>query len=68
MVGVGLSSFSIVAGKVFPKLKRRVSQGEKEDKAEGEAEADQEDETEDIASDYVFRIISMTDKPDTISK
>ena len=46
-------------GKVFPKLRRK---GQSVQCNEGEDE-----ENDDVASDYVFRIISICDKPETIS-
>ncbi|KAH9404006.1 Small G protein signaling modulator 2 [Tyrophagus putrescentiae] len=50
-------------GKVFPKLRRK-GQSPSPQCSEGE---DCVEECEDVASDYVFRVISMLDKPETIS-
>lgn len=47
-------------GKVFPKLRRK---GQSPQCSEGEECTDDDD---DVASDYVFRVISMFDKPDSI--
>ena len=53
-----------IAGKVFPKLRRK-GQSPSPQCSEGE---DCAEECEDVASDYVFRIISICDKPETISE
>ena len=56
--------YFLFVGKVFPKLRRK-GQSPSPQCSEGE---DCVEECEDVASDYVFRVISMLDKPETISK
>jgi hypothetical protein len=57
--------FSVLSGKVFPKLKRKGSRLAKD----GQADIPEEPEVqmEEEASDYVFRIIS-TFKPENLRK
>lgn len=55
-------------GKVFPKLRRKGHSLAKENGQDCHNEEEEEEEEEDIASDYVFRIISICEKPDTISE
>lgn len=59
--------YLLLAGKVFPKLRRKGQVSPSPQCSEGEGDC-AEESGEDVASDYVFRVISMLDKPETISK